>query len=194
MDSVADNRTLLLLDCSIRISPDQSFYAAPRGFSQLNASFFACWCQGILHVPYVAWPPKLSNLDALRESFNSPFSTYSALTKLYLPACMASISLKQLPLFLSLQFLLLLVNDHRACKSARTFFFKWWAYLDLNQGPRPYQGRALTNWAIRPYCEPSALSVKCLVELKGLEPLTPCVQGRCSSQLSYSPTYPPKSC
>ena len=21
----------------------------------------------------------------------------------------------------------------------------WWAYLDLNQGPRPYQGRALTN-------------------------------------------------
>ena len=22
---------------------------------------------------------------------------------------------------------------------------KWWAYLDLNQGPRPYQGRALTN-------------------------------------------------
>ena len=22
---------------------------------------------------------------------------------------------------------------------------KWWAYLELNQGPRPYQGRALTN-------------------------------------------------
>ena len=22
---------------------------------------------------------------------------------------------------------------------------KWWAYLDLNRGPRPYQGRALTN-------------------------------------------------
>ena len=21
----------------------------------------------------------------------------------------------------------------------------WWAYLDSNQGPRPYQGRALTN-------------------------------------------------
>ena len=24
-------------------------------------------------------------------------------------------------------------------------FMKWWAYLELNQGPRPYQGRALTN-------------------------------------------------
>ena len=22
---------------------------------------------------------------------------------------------------------------------------QWWAYLDLNQGPRPYQGRALTS-------------------------------------------------
>ena len=22
---------------------------------------------------------------------------------------------------------------------------EWWAYLELNQGPRPYQGRALTN-------------------------------------------------
>ena len=26
-----------------------------------------------------------------------------------------------------------------------------------------------------------------MVELKGFEPLTPCVQGKCSSQLSYSP-------
>ena len=26
----------------------------------------------------------------------------------------------------------------------------WWAYMDLNHGPRPYQGRALTSWAIRP--------------------------------------------
>ena len=28
-----------------------------------------------------------------------------------------------------------------------------------------------------------------MVELKGFEPLTPCVQGKCSSQLSYSPIY-----
>ena len=26
-----------------------------------------------------------------------------------------------------------------------------------------------------------------LVELRGFEPLTPCLQGRCSSQLSYTP-------
>ena len=27
-----------------------------------------------------------------------------------------------------------------------------------------------------------------MVELKGVEPLTPCLQSRCSDQLSYSPT------
>ena len=32
-------------------------------------------------------------------------------------------------------------------------------------------------------CEPRRLSV----ELRGLEPRTPCLQSRCSSQLSYSP-------
>ena len=30
-------------------------------------------------------------------------------------------------------------------KAERTIINIWWAYLDLNQGPRPYQGRALTN-------------------------------------------------
>ncbi len=31
---------------------------------------------------------------------------------------------------------------------------KWWVCLDLNQGPRPYQRRALTNWATHPYILP----------------------------------------
>ena len=61
-------------------------------------------------------------------------------SKVVLPACMA------FSLIFSLQFLLsLFFNDHRTCKSIRIIFAKWWAYLDLNQGPRPYQGRALTN-------------------------------------------------
>ena len=28
-----------------------------------------------------------------------------------------------------------------------------------------------------------------MVELMGIEPTTPCLQSRCSSQLSYSPVY-----
>ncbi len=55
----------------------------------------------------------------------------------------------------------LIVKDHRKFLSDKFLFFEalhrnfflsfffylkdWWAYLDLNQRPRPYQGRALTN-------------------------------------------------
>ena len=65
--------------------------------------------------------------------------------------------------------------------------YHWWAYLDLNQGPRPYQGRALTNWAIRPHGSFLTPPWGGMVELMGLEPTTSCLQSRCSSQLSYSP-------
>ena len=39
----------------IRKSTDQGQFAAPRGLSQLIASFFACWYQGIHHVLLVAF-------------------------------------------------------------------------------------------------------------------------------------------
>ena len=38
----------------IRIPTDQCVFAAPRGFSQLVASFFGSWCQGIPLVLFVA--------------------------------------------------------------------------------------------------------------------------------------------
>ena len=38
----------------IRKSPDQSLLAAPRGLSQLAASFIAVFCQGIHRAPLVA--------------------------------------------------------------------------------------------------------------------------------------------
>ena len=67
MDSVYDDRTLLLTDFSIRKFTDQSLYAAPRDLSQLYSlyaaprdlsqlytSFIAYRCQGILHALLVA--------------------------------------------------------------------------------------------------------------------------------------------
>ena len=47
----------------IRTPPDQSVFAAPRSFSQLAASFFACRCQGIRHAPFVSWPNYYSFAD-----------------------------------------------------------------------------------------------------------------------------------
>ena len=39
----------------IRIPADRSLFAAPRSFSQLIASFFGFWCQGIHPVLFLAW-------------------------------------------------------------------------------------------------------------------------------------------
>ena len=39
----------------IRKSTDRSLFAAPRGLSQLVASFFGSWCQGIRPVLLFAW-------------------------------------------------------------------------------------------------------------------------------------------
>ena len=40
----------------IRISTDRRLLSPPRSFSQLTASFFGLWCQGIRPAPFVAWP------------------------------------------------------------------------------------------------------------------------------------------
>ena len=44
---------LLQAGCPIQISADQWTLAPPRGFSQLAASFFGIWRQGIPRVPFI---------------------------------------------------------------------------------------------------------------------------------------------
>ena len=60
MYSVYDVRTWLLTDCSIRIPADRCLLTTPRSFSQLVASFFGSWCQGIPLALFVAWPYMIS--------------------------------------------------------------------------------------------------------------------------------------
>ena len=60
MYSVNDCKLWLLQGFPIRTSTDQGSFAAPRGFSQLVASFFGSRCQGILLVLFLTWP--FSNL------------------------------------------------------------------------------------------------------------------------------------
>ena len=56
----------------IRKSTDRSVLAAPRGFSQLAASFIAIRCQGIRRVPVYAWPKAHASGDSrLRCNFLS---------------------------------------------------------------------------------------------------------------------------
>ena len=49
------NMNRSMLGCPIRKSPDQSFLAAPRGFSQPNTSFIASTSQGIHLWPLISF-------------------------------------------------------------------------------------------------------------------------------------------
>ena len=49
--------------------------------------------------------------------------------------------------------------------------------MDSNHRPHAYQACALTTWAMSPY----------LVEISGIEPLTPCLQSRCSPSWAIPP-------
>jgi hypothetical protein len=47
----SDDDTAEAVGCPIRISMDQSLFAAPHGFSQRTTSFIACVRQGIHQMP-----------------------------------------------------------------------------------------------------------------------------------------------
>ena len=64
----------------------------------------------------------------------------------------------------------------------------WWAQVDSNHRPRAYQARALTTWAMSPWCfRCISFSLATLVEMMGIEPMTPCLQGRCSPSWATPP-------
>ena len=66
----------------------------------------------------------------------------------------------------------------RLCSLLRPRY--WWAQVDSNHRPCAYQAHALTTWAMSPF-------LCTLVEMKGFEPLTPCLQGRCSPNWATPP-------
>ena len=63
----------------------------------------------------------------------------------------------------------------------------WWAQVDSNHRPRAYQARALTTWAMSPFSFGISRSLSPLVEMMGIEPMTPCLQGRCSPSWATPP-------
>ena len=69
----------------------------------------------------------------------------------------------------------------------------WWAQVDSNHRPHAYQACALTTWAMSPCCYPRCISPTCpssfseVVEMNGIEPMTPCLQSRCSPSWATPP-------
>ncbi len=72
-----------------------------------------------------------------------------------------------------------------------TPMFRWGGRWESNPRPSGPQSDALTNCATPAIYE---LPQKALARLKGFEPLTPALEGRCSIQLSYRRIFCPPSC
>ena len=70
---------------------------------------------------------------------------------------------------------------------------KWWAWEDSNLRPHAYQACALTTWATSPFDfrRPVVVSVfrRPVVEMRRIELLTPCLQGRCSPSWATPPNF-----
>ena len=152
MYSVNNDGTLLPSGFPIRISPDQSFFPAPRSFSQVSASFFASWCQGIHQQPLVTWLQIFSHLN---------YHDSSPLCGKLLPFCSTRFNSDVQRHYISYLIIFLQIcvkynpqAPYCVCEvilwdSVCTFEkCTWCGYQDLNLGPRHYQCRALTNWAI----------------------------------------------
>ena len=74
----------------------------------------------------------------------------------------------------------LLCNQVALAIFAHSFLMElWWAQMDSDHRPHAYQACALTSWAMSPH----------VVEVIGFEPMTPCLQGRCSTSWAIPPSF-----
>ena len=142
--------------CPIRKSADQRSFAPPRSLSQLVTSFIACESLGIRHTP-------LSTFACLRH-----ISQY--------------IKLQKSDAYHICTGLLILSAVHSYLKKRNLFQIKHtFTLLSLPTCQRSLGYRTMVcGLKARKICP---WSVSC-VENNGFEPLTPCLQSRCSSQLS----------
>ena len=123
----------------IRKSPDQSVFAAPRSLSQLTTSFVAYWCQGIHHALLINLTKNIlansSNNNSVKNCIYPLYAIVKEPSRFLTGKMVLSNSADELSRPPSP------FGPRRGIPRCA----EWWACLESNQGPRPYQGRALTN-------------------------------------------------
>ena len=80
---------------------------------------------------------------------------------------------------------------YKGTQGAKKFEFRknWWAQVDSNHRPHAYQACALTTWAMSPNKRRSISPSQEMVEMNGIEPMTPCLQSRCSPSWATPPYF-----
>ena len=143
------------VDCSIRKSTDRCPLTAPRGLSQLVASFFGSQCQGIPLALFVAWPCDLLG------SFKTRL-----LQRLALWNCRFRFKILVFEYFRISSLYLLSSLFSFQCTRNRIL---------TDSVPEVW---LLSNFR---------LISQALVEMNGIEPMTPCLQSRCSPSWATPP-------
>ena len=147
----------------IRKSADQFIFADPRGLSQLITSFIASESQGIPRVPFLTFFYYTAFCSVCMLFDSCPFIRYSIVWSVGIATSFSScfVTFKTWQrLYCCFLFILLLPICQRTFTPVLTLRDRLCQYLTF--------GKVWVG----------------MVENNGFEPLTPCVQGRCSSQLS----------
>ena len=142
--------------CPIRTSTDQRLLAAPRGFSQRATSFLASWCQGIHQMPFSRAEPRARQPPPGPTGQGRPRPGPAPNTHTTTPLGPAGRR-----------------SDTRppSPETHQTLI-----HPDKDQTPRP-RPRAPGPTRRHP-APPRGARTRAPLEAIGLEPTTPCVQGR----------------
>ena len=116
----------------IRKSPDQSLFPTDRSLSQVTTSFIASRHQGIHLAPFVAYQMYLILFTIINVLWRQQSCTVQHFDQCLIHARISK-NHGGAPFFRG-----------RAPRQ-KVIGHGWWARLDLNQRPRAYQARALTN-------------------------------------------------
>ena len=160
------------MDCSIRISTDQSPFAAPRSFSQLIA---ACHVLLRLLMPRHSPCALLSLIFFLRSLLLSrvlfALCEQVFLKKLCFAVCFTLLPQDFKTFSLTLAFALLSKYHYLACKVQM---------VGLGGLEPPTSRLSGVRSNLLSYRPNSDIKISDVVEMRRIELLTPCLQGRCS--------------
>ena len=190
---------LLVSGCPIRKSADRFVFANPRSLSQLITSFIAFQSLGIPHVPlFTFFSPTGYEFTLYTYKMNYPglINTSVFCSLIYELFSLVAIPVVKQQVSLSLLFALVLFHHVKDRFKALASIAVWYGVEPIvytllmmyTNAPKRASNLKIFLFSL------SRLSINSLVDLafllsflvenNGFEPLTPCVQGRCSSQLS----------
>ena len=167
----------------IRKSAGRSLFAAHRSLSQLITSFFGSWCQGIHLMLLFAWTFCIGLL-----TFAVRFFELLEFLRTYFRFAVKKLSLSHRFSFV------LCFADLSALHSSKLYLLPYFV-------ERPIFSQYLSSISVRFYSftflrfsmNMVSTGISGLVEMKGIEPLTPCLQGRCSPSWATPPYWDDRS-